>query len=58
MKNPMNCVVIILSILGLLGWVGAGEDPDQFVWLDDLEEARLLARDTRQPLLIVFRCEP
>ncbi len=37
---------------------GSGEDSDGFVWLDDLDKARLLAEVRSQPLLIVFRCEP
>ena len=38
--------------------IGTGEDSDRFVWLDDLDQARVLARAQEQPLLIVFRCEP
>ena len=37
--------------------LSAAPPPSPPRWLTDLEEARQLARVTRRPLFVVFRCE-
>ena len=60
MRRVVSLTAICLSILGVAAVesIGAAEDADRFVWLDNLDEARLVAKTRQQPLLIVFRCEP
>ncbi len=36
----------------------APPDPAKYGWHTSLEKARALARQTGQPLFVVFRCEP
>ena len=58
----------LLSILLMVGLLprpavaakprAALEERTRFDWLDNLDEARLLARAQDRPILIVFRCEP
>lgn len=70
MRSFVKHTAIFLSIFLVVGCfpdraalaadesIGTGEDTDRFVWQDDLDQARLLARAQERPLLIVFRCEP
>jgi len=56
--------LLVVGFLPLQVALAAGEsgepseEPGRFVWLDDLDEARILAKAQDRPLLIVFRCEP
>jgi hypothetical protein len=48
---------------GLLFWMlasisGRGHKDPEDGWLTDYEGAKILARKTGKPLLVVFRCEP
>ena len=63
MRSVAKHAAISLSILLVAacfpdGHALAADDADRFVWLDNLDEARLIAKTRQQPLLIVFRCEP
>ena len=70
MRSVVGQAAISLSILLVTGCfpardavaadesIGTGDEGDRFVWLDNLDQARLIARTREQPLLIVFRCEP
>ena len=60
MRRVVSLTAICLSMLGFAAVesIGAVEDADRFIWLDNLDEARLIAKARQQPLLIVFRCEP
>ena len=59
MRSGFICTgLAALALTGFAGWAtprAVSQSDETLPWLDDLEEARVLAREKGKPLLIVFR---